>query len=98
RRGSAQPGRGQSVDRTVTGLGALTAAPSRRALGGAVARVLACPRCGGALAAAVAALSCSSCGVEYPPIGDVSCVVPDPGLWRARWAQRTDHYLTAAAR
>ena len=72
--------------------------PSGPALGAAVARVLACPRCGGPLAGAAVALACNSCGVAYPPVGDVACLVPDPGLWRARWAQRADHYLTAAAR
>jgi len=72
--------------------------PSRRPLGAAVAQVLACPRCGGRLAGAAAGLSCGSCGVEYLSIGDVPCLVPDPGLWRARWAQHTDHYLAAAAR
>ncbi len=84
------------MDRAAPRPGALTGAA--RVLGAAVVRALACPRCGGSLAAAVAALSCSSCGVEYPSIGDVPCVVPDPGLWRARWAQRADHYLTAVAR
>ena len=73
---------------------------SRRPLGAAVERALACPRCGGSLAGAAPGESwaCAACGVAYPPVGEVPCLVPDPGLWRARWAQRVDHYLTAAAR
>lgn len=73
---------------------------SRRPLGAAVARALACPRCGGSLAGAAtgAGWACAACGVAYPPVGEVPCLVPDPGLWRARWAQRIDHYLTAVAR
>jgi SAM-dependent methyltransferase/uncharacterized protein YbaR (Trm112 family) len=71
-------------------------------LGASVARVLACPRCGGRLdgarAGAAAGLACVACGVDYPAVGEVPCLVPDPGLWRARWGQRTDHYLTAASR
>ncbi len=69
-------------------------------LGAAVARTLACPRCGGALTAAGTSdgRACAACGVAYPSVGNVPCLVPDPGLWRARWAQRADHYLIAAAR
>ncbi len=66
-----------------------------------MARVFACPRCGGSLAVAAAdpaGFRCAACAVEYAPVGDVPCLVPDPGLWRARWAQRVDYYLTAAAR
>jgi len=71
---------------------------SPRAPSAAVARALACPRCGGALASAPDGWACGACAIAYPSVGDVPCLVPDPGLWRARWAQRADHYLTAAER
>jgi SAM-dependent methyltransferase/uncharacterized protein YbaR (Trm112 family) len=67
-------------------------------MGAAIARLLVCPRCGGLLAGGAAGLACGACRIAYPLVGDVPCLVPDPGLWRARWAQRADHYLTAAAR
>lgn len=47
--------------------------------------LLACPRCGGALTGDGGAPSCAACGVGYPPLGRVPCLLPDGDRWRALW-------------
>ena len=36
-------------------------------------------------APADAGLACVACGVDFPVSAKSRCLVPDPGLWRARW-------------
>lgn len=58
-------------------------------VGAALAAVLACPRCGRSpLAQAEQGLRCRHCRIDFPQLGDVACLYPDPhaelGAWRGR--------------
>jgi N2227-like protein len=55
--------------------------PADRAL---LARVARCPRCAGELSTA---WGCASCGVEYPVLGGVPCLLPAFDAWQRRWAE-----------
>jgi SAM-dependent methyltransferase len=48
---------------------------------------LACPGCGGALAA----LTCAACGATYPASGGIPWLFEDPEAVRAEWRTRYDH-------
>jgi SAM-dependent methyltransferase/uncharacterized protein YbaR (Trm112 family) len=54
---------------------------------------LACPRCAGSLEERADSLVCGRCGVPYSFVGDIPCLVPEPGFWRARVVQRLDEYV-----
>lgn len=65
---------------------------------------LACPRCGGGLAAsggdtpgAAPDAVCRGCAIAFPAVGAVPCLVPEPALWRALWAQHLEEYLAVSA-
>jgi SAM-dependent methyltransferase len=64
----------------------------------ALAELLACPTCGTRLAGA----SCLSCRVDYPEIGGIPWLMPEPRLalteWRGRLHHLLTHYATEAAR
>lgn len=53
---------------------------------------LACPRCGGPLAQVDGALRCGRCQAAFPRIGNLACLLDDPGLWRTVWLRRLDDY------
>jgi uncharacterized protein YbaR (Trm112 family) len=54
------------------------------------ASLLACPACRGPLEAKGAELRCTGCRRNYPVIGDLPCLVPDPASWLAHWLQQLD--------
>ena len=56
----------------------------------ALAGLLACPTCGTALAGA----SCLSCRVDYPAIGGIPWLMPEPRLALAEWRGRLHHLLS----
>jgi hypothetical protein len=63
-----------------------------------LAELLACPSCGTRLAGA----SCLACRVDYPEIGGIPWLMPEPRLalteWRGRLHHLLTHYATEAAR
>jgi SAM-dependent methyltransferase len=63
-----------------------------------LAELLACPACGTRLAGP----SCLSCRIDYPQIGDIPWLMPEPRLalteWRGRLHHLLTHYAAEAAR
>lgn len=59
----------------------------------ALGSLLACPRCRGELEASEEAFDCRRCGVKYPVLAGVPCLLPDPQVWRWQVAGRLDEYL-----
>lgn len=63
-----------------------------------LAELLACPACGTRLTGA----ACLSCRVDYPSIGGIPWLMPEPRLalieWRGRLHHLLTHYAAAAAR
>jgi len=55
-----------------------------------------CPRCAGTLAATDGGLACDRCAARYPLVGNIPCLVDDPGLWRTLWLRRLDDYSSSA--
>jgi SAM-dependent methyltransferase len=53
---------------------------------------LACPRCAGALEALADGYRCQRCETGFPVFGNIPCLVPDPGLFRAMWLSRLESY------
>jgi uncharacterized protein YbaR (Trm112 family) len=64
----------------------------------ALAELLACPACGTRLAGA----SCLNCRIDFPEIGGIPWLMPEPRLalteWRGRLHHLLTHYATEAAR
>jgi len=56
----------------------------------ALAELLACPSCGTALAGA----GCLACRVDYPSVGGIPWLMPEPRLALAEWRGRLHHLLT----
>ncbi|MEP6652973.1 MAG: methyltransferase domain-containing protein [Myxococcales bacterium] len=57
---------------------------------------LVCCRCGrGALTLAGDGFLCGACGVHYPLVGGIPCLVPDPPLYRIGWHARITEYVNA---
>jgi SAM-dependent methyltransferase/uncharacterized protein YbaR (Trm112 family) len=56
----------------------------------ALAELLACPSCGTRLAGA----SCLACRVDYPEIGGIPWLMPEPRLALTEWRGRLHHLLT----
>jgi SAM-dependent methyltransferase/uncharacterized protein YbaR (Trm112 family) len=64
---------------------------------------LVCPRCTGTLepeideassaVSASANLRCCGCKQQYPAVGTIPCLVPDPSLWRLTWLSRLTEFL-----
>ena len=63
-----------------------------------IAELLACPSCGTRLTGA----GCLACRADYPSIGGIPWLMPEPGLalteWRGRLHHLLTHYATEAAR
>jgi hypothetical protein len=56
---------------------------------------LLCPYCrGGTLKPAEGGLECAQCSRRFPNIGNIPCLVEDPGLWRELWLSRLQDYLS----
>ncbi|HEY5622180.1 MAG TPA: methyltransferase domain-containing protein [Gammaproteobacteria bacterium] len=53
--------------------------------------VLACPRCGGAVAGAEA-LRCDRCALDFPRLDGIPCLTADPGSTLGEWRNRL-HFL-----
>src|SRR5450432_4262308 len=62
---------------------------------------LCCPCCAGGLIVLSErrepTLRCEGCATEYPGVGAIPCLVPDPALWRATWLSRLTGFLSAAS-
>jgi hypothetical protein len=56
----------------------------------ALAELLACPSCGTALAGT----GCLACRVDYPDVGGIPWLIPEPRLALAEWRGRLHHLLT----
>jgi uncharacterized protein YbaR (Trm112 family) len=63
-----------------------------------LAELLACPSCGTRLTGA----SCLACRLDFPEIGGIPWLMPEPRLalteWRGRLHHLLTHYATEAAR
>jgi SAM-dependent methyltransferase len=58
----------------------------------AVAALLRCPRCRGALEAGA---RCSACALEFPSVGGIPCVLADPGATLSQWRFRLHEAVTS---
>jgi uncharacterized protein YbaR (Trm112 family) len=63
---------------------------ARMAFPVALTELLACPSCGTALAGA----GCLACRVDYPAIGGIPWLMPEPRVALAEWRGRLHHLLT----
>jgi hypothetical protein len=71
--------------------------PPRHTPGGREAPTFCCPGCSIELLQIDAQrLACARCSHRYARVGNVWCLVPEPGLWRALWKSRVDDYAKAA--
>ena len=52
------------------------------------ALALHCPACSEPLAGSPGSYHCVACTVSYPPLGDVSCLLPGPEIYLANWRAR----------
>jgi uncharacterized protein YbaR (Trm112 family) len=51
------------------------------AMDAALANLLQCPRCGGPLAAGAKDLACRACQLDFPDLGGIPCLLPEPQRW-----------------
>src|SRR5688572_12079143 len=58
--------------------------------------LLMCPACRGQLAEQGAALQCRQCHADYPTLGGVPCLLPEPARWRASWRLQLEELTSAA--
>jgi uncharacterized protein YbaR (Trm112 family) len=54
----------------------------------ALLAVCQCPRCGGRLEGAKQAARCADCDTEFPEVGGIPCLVPEPAKKRADWRRQ----------
>jgi uncharacterized protein YbaR (Trm112 family)/SAM-dependent methyltransferase len=64
---------------------------------GALLDLLTCPACRGQLSEHGAALQCRQCRADYPTLGGVPCLLPEPARWRASWRLQLEELRSAAA-
>jgi uncharacterized protein YbaR (Trm112 family)/SAM-dependent methyltransferase len=58
--------------------------------------LLLCPACRGQLSEQRLQYSCTNCQVDYPTLGGVPCLLPEPDRWRASWRKQLAELTRAA--
>lgn len=58
--------------------------------------LLVCPACRGQLSQQGEQYRCIACQADYPMLGGVPCLLPEPGRWRASWRQQLIELTRAA--
>jgi uncharacterized protein YbaR (Trm112 family)/SAM-dependent methyltransferase len=58
--------------------------------------LLVCPACRGQLSEQRGQYRCAPCKVQYPTLGGVPCLLPEPARWRASWDEQLTELKRAA--
>jgi len=58
--------------------------------------LLMCPACRGQLSEQAGQYQCTQCRADYPTLGGVPCLLPEPDRWRASWRLQLEELTNAA--
>jgi uncharacterized protein YbaR (Trm112 family) len=58
--------------------------------------LLMCPACRGQLSEQAGQYQCTQCRADYPTLGGVPCLLPEPDRWRASWRLQLEELTSAA--
>src|SRR6185369_15611009 len=58
--------------------------------------LLVCPACRGQLSEQAGRYRCAQCQADYPTLGGVPCLLPQPQRWRASWGEQLAELSSAA--